>query len=75
VPAFRRRRLPARDESRADIAAGRGDAPAVHHSQGVPVVLAGRRRACMRCPELTTVTYDLSLETREVSGLPVITET
>ena len=31
--------------------------------------------ACMRCPEITTVTYDLSSETREVSGLPVITET
>jgi hypothetical protein len=31
--------------------------------------------ACMRCPEITTVTYDLSPETREVSGLPVITET
>ena len=30
--------------------------------------------ACMRCPEITTVTYDLSSETREVSGLPVITE-
>lgn len=28
--------------------------------------------ACKRCPEITTVTYDLSAETREVSGLPVM---
>jgi hypothetical protein len=27
--------------------------------------------ACLRCPEVTTVTYDLSDETREISGLPV----
>jgi hypothetical protein len=26
--------------------------------------------ACKRCPEITTVTYDLSPQTREVSGLP-----
>lgn len=30
--------------------------------------------ACLRCPEITTVTYDLSAETQAVSGLPVITE-
>jgi hypothetical protein len=30
--------------------------------------------ACLRCPEITTVTYDLSEETRVVSGLPVVTE-
>jgi hypothetical protein len=30
--------------------------------------------ACKRCPEITTVTYDLSEQTREVSGLPVIQE-
>jgi hypothetical protein len=30
--------------------------------------------ACLRCPEITTVTYDLSPETQAVSGLPVITE-
>ncbi len=30
--------------------------------------------ACLRCPEITTVTYDLSPETREVSGLPAVTE-
>jgi len=30
--------------------------------------------ACLRCPAITTVTYDLSPETREISGLPVVTE-
>jgi len=30
--------------------------------------------ACRRCPEITTVTYDLSAQTREVSGLPVMQE-
>ena len=30
--------------------------------------------ACKRCPEITTVTYDLSAQTREVSGLPVYHE-
>jgi hypothetical protein len=30
--------------------------------------------ACLRCPEITTVTYDLSPETQAISGLPVITE-
>ncbi len=30
--------------------------------------------ACRRCPEITTVTYDLSPQTQEVSGLPVMTE-
>jgi hypothetical protein len=30
--------------------------------------------ACRRCPEITTVTYDLSEHTRQVSGLDVITE-
>jgi hypothetical protein len=29
--------------------------------------------ACRRCPEITTVTYDVSAQTREVSGLPVMT--
>jgi hypothetical protein len=28
--------------------------------------------ACKRCPEITTINYDLSATTREVSGLPVI---
>ncbi|HTR34443.1 MAG TPA: hypothetical protein VMH80_00980 [Bryobacteraceae bacterium] len=28
--------------------------------------------ACKRCPEITTVTYDLSEQTQEVSGLPVL---
>ncbi len=28
--------------------------------------------ACRRCPEVTTVSYDLSAKAREVSGLPVI---
>jgi hypothetical protein len=28
--------------------------------------------ACRRCPEITTVSYDLSATTREVSGLPVM---
>jgi hypothetical protein len=28
--------------------------------------------ACRRCPEITTVSYDLSAMTREVSGLPVM---
>lgn len=31
-------------------------------------------KACKRCPEITTVSYDLSPHTREVSGLPVIEE-
>lgn len=30
--------------------------------------------ACLRCPEVTTVTYDLSPETQAVSGLPIVTE-
>ena len=30
--------------------------------------------ACKRCPGITTVSYDLSLQAREVSGLPVIQE-
>ena len=30
--------------------------------------------ACRRCPEITTVSYDLSPQVREVSGLPVIEE-
>ena len=30
--------------------------------------------ACRRCPEVTTVSYDLSEQTREVSGLPVVVE-
>ncbi len=30
--------------------------------------------ACLRCPEITTVTYDLSPETQAISGLPVITD-
>jgi hypothetical protein len=31
--------------------------------------------ACKRCPEITTVSYDLSPQVREVSGLPVMQET
>ena len=30
--------------------------------------------ACKRCPEVTTMTYDLSPQIQEVSGLPVIDE-
>jgi hypothetical protein len=30
--------------------------------------------ACRRCPEVTTVSYDLSEQGREVSGLPVMEE-
>jgi hypothetical protein len=30
--------------------------------------------ACKRCPEVTTVSYDLSQQAREVSGLPVMVE-
>jgi len=30
--------------------------------------------ACLRCPEITTVSYDLSPLVREVSGLPVTEE-
>lgn len=30
--------------------------------------------ACKRCPEITTVSYDLSPKVRAVSGLPVIEE-
>ena len=30
--------------------------------------------ACRRCPEITTVSYDLSDQVREVSGLPVVLE-
>jgi hypothetical protein len=31
--------------------------------------------ACLRCPEITTVSYDLSPQGREVSGLPAVQET
>jgi len=31
--------------------------------------------ACRRCPEITTVSYDLSPRTRAVSGLPVVEDT
>jgi hypothetical protein len=31
--------------------------------------------ACRRCPEITTVSYDLSSQAQEVSGLPIIRET
>jgi hypothetical protein len=31
--------------------------------------------ACVRCPEITTISYDLSPQVREVSGLPVTEET
>ncbi|MFZ0481642.1 MAG: hypothetical protein WAL71_21055 [Terriglobales bacterium] len=31
--------------------------------------------ACKRCPEVTTVSYDLSPRMREVSGLPVVEDT
>ncbi len=30
--------------------------------------------ACKRCPEITTVNYDLSQQSREVSGLPVMAD-
>jgi hypothetical protein len=30
--------------------------------------------ACKRCPEITTLTYDLSAQAREVSGLSIIQE-
>ncbi len=30
--------------------------------------------ACRRCPEITTVTYELSAQTQEVSGLAVMSE-
>jgi len=30
--------------------------------------------ACQRCPQVTTVTHDLSEDTRRVSGLPVMTD-
>lgn len=30
--------------------------------------------ACLRCPQVTTVSYDLSEQVREVSGLPVVHE-
>jgi hypothetical protein len=32
------------------------------------------RAACLRCPDVTTVSYDLSDELREVSGLPVFVD-
>ena len=38
------------------------------------MVCAGVGAACKRCPEITTVTYDLSPAVREVSGLPVMEE-
>jgi len=31
--------------------------------------------ACMRCPEITTVSYDLTPQVQAVSGLPVVQET
>ena len=30
--------------------------------------------ACLRCPEVTTVTYDLSPESQAISGLPVVVD-
>jgi hypothetical protein len=30
--------------------------------------------ACLRCPDVTTVNYDLSDKNREVSGLPIFVE-
>lgn len=30
--------------------------------------------ACLRCPEITTLTYDVSPETQVVSGLPILRE-
>ena len=30
------------------------------------------RAACQRCPEITTVNYDLSSQAQELSGLPVM---
>ncbi|HKV98398.1 MAG TPA: hypothetical protein VJN96_01175 [Vicinamibacterales bacterium] len=30
--------------------------------------------ACLRCPEITTVTYDISPETQAISGLPIVNE-
>ena len=30
--------------------------------------------ACLRCPEITTVTYNLSPETQAISGLPIVRE-
>jgi len=30
--------------------------------------------ACLRCPDITTVSYDLSEQARRVSGLPVIVD-
>ena len=30
--------------------------------------------ACMRCPEITTVSYDLTPQVQAVSGLPVVQE-
>jgi hypothetical protein len=31
--------------------------------------------ACKRCPQVTTISYDLSAQMQEVSGLPVVQET
>lgn len=31
--------------------------------------------ACLRCPEITTVSYDLSAEVQAVSGLPITEDT
>jgi len=30
--------------------------------------------ACLRCPEITTVTYDVSSQTQAVSGLPIVAD-
>jgi hypothetical protein len=30
--------------------------------------------ACLRCPGITTVTYDLSPDTQAISGLPIVTD-
>jgi hypothetical protein len=30
--------------------------------------------ACLRCPEITTVTYDVTPESQAIAGLPVIQE-
>ena len=48
-----------------------------NHRQSLRMMQGGSAStgaACLRCPQVTTVTYDLSPETQAVSGLPIVTE-
>jgi hypothetical protein len=67
--------LPAGDQGRQNAAAGGRQLAAVHHRKECRWFAQEGAAACMRCPEITTISYDLSPQVREVSGLPVTEET